>query len=306
MKPPRRNSSRAHRYKELVDARVPGKKNSYREESANQHFLFARVAYREEFVSKFSQECCFFSCDDMNKIKMGPAPAVSRYHQVNRFFATEDQPNLGDHDFPNPGYLIVCSGYQSLEQKETVEQDPFDEFVEHHIHDTIDIDEPLIADDFVPAVKQPERSLFIDKLKRNHYPRFMSGPLRLVLRSVKFSPSSAQNHCNDMLPLLTAQVKSGKGIAFLKVDNGPDWNLHSIVNEFLFARLWKDSGLDVLGIVSYAARYSAYNNIEHSWSHVSRLLSSVVLPSVLEEDKEPPSKQSELSKEECSRKEANV
>jgi len=51
MKPPRRNSTRACRYKELVDARVPGKKNSYREGSANQHFLYSRVAYREEFVS---------------------------------------------------------------------------------------------------------------------------------------------------------------------------------------------------------------------------------------------------------------
>ena len=219
---------------------------------------------------------------------------------------TDTQPNLIDHDFPNPGYLIVCSGYQSLEQKDTAEQDSFDKFAEHHVHDTIDIDEPLIDDD-VPVARQPdEKGLFVDKLGRKHYPRFMSGPLRLVLRAVKFSPSSAQNHCNDMLPLLTAQVKNGKGIAFLKVDNGPDWNLHSVVNEFLFSRLWRESGLDVLGVVSYAARYTAYNNIEHSWSHVSRLLSSVVLPSVLDEDEEPPSKQSQLSKEECARKEAKV
>jgi len=89
-------------------------KNSYREGSANQHFLFSRVAYREEFVSKFKDKCTFFSCDDMNKIKMGPAPAVSRYHQMQRFFMTEDQPNLGNHDFPNSGYLIVCSGYHCI------------------------------------------------------------------------------------------------------------------------------------------------------------------------------------------------
>ena len=30
----------------------------------------------------------------------------------------ENTPNFGDHDFPNPGYLIVCSGYQKLEVKE--------------------------------------------------------------------------------------------------------------------------------------------------------------------------------------------
>ena len=52
----------------------------------------------------------------------------------------------------------------------------------------------------------------------------------MVLRAVKFSPSTAEAHTNDLLPLLTAQVKDGKGIAFLKVDNGPDWNLLSVVN----------------------------------------------------------------------------
>ena len=304
MKPPRRNSIRAHRYKELVDARVPGKRNSYREDSANQHFLFSRVAYREEFVSKFKDECTFYSCDDMNKIKMGPAPAVSRYHQIQRFFISDDEPNLGDHDFPNPGYLIVCSGYQSLERKEIPGQE-FDEFVAHDVNDFIDLESPIV-DHEISATKNVAEHYFIDKLGRKHYSRFNSGPLRLMLRSVKFSPSSAQNHCNDMLPMLTAQVKDGQGIAFLKVDNGPDWNLHSIVNELFFCRLWKDSGLDVLGIVSYAARYSAYNNIEHSWSLMSRLLSSVILPSVLEGDEEPPYKQSFLTLEECREKEAQV
>ena len=100
---PRLNSSRAHRYKALVDCRVPGKRNQYQESSVNQHFLSAEVRYREEFVSKFHQECQFFSCDDMNKLKMGPATAVFRYHQIARFFMKDDSPNLGDHDFPNPG-----------------------------------------------------------------------------------------------------------------------------------------------------------------------------------------------------------
>ena len=76
------------------------------ERSPNQHFLFARVAYREEFVLRFENEASFYSCDDMNKIKMGPSPAVSWYHQQNRFFMNDDTPNFNDHDFPNPGYLL--------------------------------------------------------------------------------------------------------------------------------------------------------------------------------------------------------
>ena len=57
----------------------------------------------------------------MNKLKMGPAPAVSRYHQVLRFFMRDDSPDLGDHDFPNSGYLIVCSSYMELVRKEVTE-----------------------------------------------------------------------------------------------------------------------------------------------------------------------------------------
>lgn len=53
----------------------------------------------------FSSECVFFSADDM-KVKMGPALAVSRYHSMHGFFMQSDTPNLRDHDFPNPGYLV--------------------------------------------------------------------------------------------------------------------------------------------------------------------------------------------------------
>ena len=106
--------------------------------------------------------------------------------------------------------------------------------------------------------------------------------------------------------MLIAQKNDGKGIAFLKVDNGSDWNLLSFVNELFFCRLFKDSGLDILGIVSYAAKWSAYNNIEHLWSLMSRMLANVILPSVLEGEEKPPYKQTNLTQEEIRRKEALV
>lgn len=62
----------------------------------------------------FKSECRFYSADDMNKLRMSPAPALSRYHQINRFFMREDSTNLGDDDFPNPGYLLLGSGYMVL------------------------------------------------------------------------------------------------------------------------------------------------------------------------------------------------
>ena len=67
-----------------------------------------------------------------------------------------------------------------------------------------------------------DENCFIDKLDRPHYKRYMSGPTKLVLRSVKFFPSNSMHHAIDMLPLLQSDVKNGVGVAFLKVDNGGD------------------------------------------------------------------------------------
>ena len=95
-------------------------------------------------------------------------------------------------------------------------------------------------------------------------------------------------------------------MAFIKVDNGSDWNIRSVVNSLYLCRLWRDSGLDILGVVSYAAKYLAYYQIEHLWSPMSRKLSSVILPSVLEGEDSPPYLQSDLSKDELKLKEAAI
>jgi len=85
MNPPRHKTITAEQYKGLIAACVPGKKNCYHEDSPDQHYLFAQVAYCRELAARFPDEFAMFSCDDMNKIKVGPL-AVTRYHQVERFF----------------------------------------------------------------------------------------------------------------------------------------------------------------------------------------------------------------------------
>ena len=88
----------------------------------NQYFLFARVNYCEELCSKFHEEGCFYTSDDMNKLRMGPSTAVSRYHQQNRFFMRNNTPNLWDHDFPHARYQITTSGYQMQVKKEVCDK----------------------------------------------------------------------------------------------------------------------------------------------------------------------------------------
>ena len=97
--------------------------------------------------------------------------------------------------------------------------------------------------------------------------------------------------CSDLLLLLTAQVKDGKRIGFLKVGNEPDWNLRNVLNSLYVCRL-------------YAARYLAHNNMEHIWSLMRRRLTSAILPSVLEGDIDPPYKQTNISLDEIREKEA--
>lgn len=46
MEPPRKGTIAASRYKSLIKARVPGKKNAYHEDHIDQHYLFAGVAYQ--------------------------------------------------------------------------------------------------------------------------------------------------------------------------------------------------------------------------------------------------------------------
>ena len=119
--------------KSLVDARVLGKLKSYREDHSDQLSLFAHVRYRQEFAQMFSDEACVFSCD-MNKLKVGP-PTVSCYHQISQFFPVEDKPNVPHHDFPNPGYLLISSGYMQLIEQVT-DSSEWSEYFEYSDHDT--------------------------------------------------------------------------------------------------------------------------------------------------------------------------
>ena len=114
--PPWQATSAAKYYKSLIDAKVPGKSNRYQENHPDQHFLFSRIGVRDELGQLFKKHAQIYSCDDMNKINVG-VNAVSRYHEIDRFFTTSNSPEYSDHDFPYPGYKIIVSGYMALENK---------------------------------------------------------------------------------------------------------------------------------------------------------------------------------------------
>ena len=312
--PPRKRTLRAQHYKSHIDAKVPGKRNSYRENHADSHFLFARVAYRQELASKFFDEVTVFSADDMNKIKVGQA-AVSRYHQIGGFFMADDSPNFPDHDFPHPNYLLVPSGYMTLQSHHRPENDSEEDTEElRALSDIANNDTLPDVQDLPDSQSQPsssessssvEATMELDKLGRPHLPRPRTGPAKIVLRSTKFYHSSSQVHANDLRKLLEVEVQKGKSVVFILTDNGPDWQSSSLCNLLYFMRAWRDRGRDMLLLCSFAARYSTYNSIEHLWSPLSKRLAGVILSAKLPgEDKAPC--QHRLSEQEMRQKEAKV
>ena len=147
-------------------------------------------------------------------------------------------------------------------------------------------------------------SVFLsDKLGRQHLKCPHTGPATVVLRSSKFHSSSIQVHAKPLLEVVNSQ---GKTIVFAIVDGGPDWNTGAIANALFFMRLWRDCNLDMLVCSSFAARFSAYNPIEHLWSPLSKHLTSVRLPAVDGEDEHAPCRIGGLSTEEKRSKEARV
>ena len=110
---PRKRARNAQRYRELVQSRVPGKDNSLRKAHEHGHYASAQVKYAKEFCQAFPEDTVHLSCDDMNKVNVGVL-AVSRYHQVGRFFPLNDKPCYPDHDFPFKNSKIIPSGYMVL------------------------------------------------------------------------------------------------------------------------------------------------------------------------------------------------
>ena len=61
------------------------KSNSYGEPHIDTHYLFAATKMRRELATLYPNNTAMLSVDDMSKVKLS-ALAVSRYHQIKRFF----------------------------------------------------------------------------------------------------------------------------------------------------------------------------------------------------------------------------
>ena len=267
LRAPRKGTHAADGYKNVVDARPGVKDNSNRKSHPDQHHCASQVKTAREFGSDNKSQCVTLPCDDKSKIKMG-LPAVSRYHQLNKFFVQSDSPQYNDHDFPVPGYLISPSGYMVIENG--------------------------------------NNGTTVDGNGREHVVYAYTGPVTLFNRACVFHSSNVEKHINDILCMSQFREVLHKPMMVNITDGGPDWSAQSPLVCFYYGRLWKMLDLDLLVTTMYAPGHSALNPIEHAWSPVSGELAGVVLPDKLPEETLPPAKQSKLSGDQRRSKEATL
>ena len=92
---------------------------------------------------------------------------------------SKNPPNLGDHDFLNPGYMIVCFGYQSLVGKENVCVE--EEYWATNLNKIHEVE--ALTNIGLDIPQRSEGQNVFDRLARKHYQRFSSGPVRMVFRA---------------------------------------------------------------------------------------------------------------------------
>ncbi|XP_038060450.1 uncharacterized protein LOC119741815 [Patiria miniata] len=267
--PPNRRFKASQKYAGLIDAKVPPKSNSRSSPDDNDHYFSARVRYCLEMAAKFDKSATVFSLDNKNKVKVGSKTlAVDRHLQICRIFPTNDVPNYYDHDFPTPGYLITPAGYLRLEP---------------------------------PHPPQ----LTVDKIGRKHFELPKTIGMTVINRGPS-EPCTIEAHANDLMGFSTELKDDGKTIVVLIVDGGPDYNVNHETKEVYYSRIFKQLNLDGMIITSYCPGFSRRNPIEHVWSPLTRLLTSVYLDDTLPGENKPPCHQTELSAGERKQKEYKV
>ena len=143
-----------------------------------------------------------------------------------------------------------------------------------------------------------------DNLGRIHLLTPYSGPVHLKLRSNKYHHSTIVTHVTDLYKILQERINTTNRNCFMTLsDGGPDFTPASVVNMLYFFRLFKRLKLDLFSVFTYAARYSAFNAMEHVWSPLSNKLAGVLFNPKVEGESKAPCQQSGLSAESLKEKE---
>ena len=146
---------------------------------------------------------------------------------------------------------------------------------------------------------------FYDGIGRAHRNTPYSGKSFLRIRSHKYNSTTIATHVTDLYQMLFP-LKDSKSVDMFLADGGPDFNPSHLVNALFYYRLFKKLDADILDVMTYAARYSAFNPIEHLWAPLSNRLSGVVFSQTIERETVAPAQQSSLDEASLIEKESVV
>eukprot|EP00475_Leptophrys_vorax_P016525 TRINITY_DN22977_c0_g1_i2.p1 TRINITY_DN22977_c0_g1~~TRINITY_DN22977_c0_g1_i2.p1 ORF type:complete len:258 (-),score=51.57 TRINITY_DN22977_c0_g1_i2:88-861(-) len=103
-----------HEYYDLLNARISTRlENKIGKHCPDSHFCAAQVKYVMEMASDFAGQVALYSADDKATMRIGTL-AVDRRMRIKKVVLGDSNPQVADHDFPVPSYLLSLSGYEEL------------------------------------------------------------------------------------------------------------------------------------------------------------------------------------------------
>ena len=121
-----------------------------------------------------------------------------------------------------------------------------------------------------------------------------AGPSYIRLRSHKYNSTTVSTNITDLFNILH-DISKIKPIFMFIADGGPDFNSAHTINRLFYFRLFKKLEADILCVMTYTARHSAFNSIEHLWSPCADRLFGVVFLPIEDGDESAPALQTKLS-----------
>ena len=115
--PPTKRNRNSARYRGLINARKPPKRNTAEKKThKDHHFASAQVNYNNQLFWLHEENSLVLSVDNKNKIIVDNA-ATHRKDYINKFYLENDAPNNYDHDYPHPNTKLNPEGYYNLSRK---------------------------------------------------------------------------------------------------------------------------------------------------------------------------------------------
>ena len=127
-----------------------------------------------------------------------------------------------------------------------------------------------------------------------------TGKLDLFIAANRHFKATSSVHCRhlreDLLPKYMSDYgilppSMHKSVLVAVTDNGPGWNRKFTIKLINAEILWRNTNLDCLIFVMYAAGDSKFNMIERIWSVINKCITGVTLPMTLPGEESAPWKQ---------------